>query len=255
MAQYRKTNELKHFGIKGQKWGVRRYRNNDGSLTPAGKRRYHSTSFRAMRAKRENERVDKGFKNWNENAAKKANAIDLGKQANLARMDYERNKGNKDLKKAYKQSNKEYKKALRSNTTYRKGQIRQEVGQDVSRKLLSEAKKVGKQLDKDPNNKALQKQYNKLMNQHDIERRDARRAAAVGAKRSARKAAIKRGITISVKTAAASAAVGVGMAAANKYMDSHNVTINGKNVRFDAEYVAKAADMIKKGKNFMQYFY
>ena len=32
--------ELKHAGIKGMKWGVRRYQNKDGSLTPAGKKRY-----------------------------------------------------------------------------------------------------------------------------------------------------------------------------------------------------------------------
>lgn len=32
--------ELKHWGIKGMKWGVRRYQNKDGSLTPAGKKRY-----------------------------------------------------------------------------------------------------------------------------------------------------------------------------------------------------------------------
>ena len=32
--------ELKHWGIKGQRWGVRRYQNKDGSLTPAGKKRY-----------------------------------------------------------------------------------------------------------------------------------------------------------------------------------------------------------------------
>ena len=37
-------NELTHHGIKGQKWGVRRYRNSDGSLTPAGKKRYRSDS-------------------------------------------------------------------------------------------------------------------------------------------------------------------------------------------------------------------
>lgn len=33
-------NELYHHGIKGQKWGVRRYQNSDGSLTAAGKERY-----------------------------------------------------------------------------------------------------------------------------------------------------------------------------------------------------------------------
>lgn len=33
-------NELYHHGIKGMKWGVRRYQNKDGSLTNAGKNRY-----------------------------------------------------------------------------------------------------------------------------------------------------------------------------------------------------------------------
>ena len=35
-----RSNELQHHGIKGQKWGVRRFQNKDGSLTPAGKKRY-----------------------------------------------------------------------------------------------------------------------------------------------------------------------------------------------------------------------
>lgn len=34
------SNELQHHGIKGQKWGVRRYQNKDGSLTNAGVKRY-----------------------------------------------------------------------------------------------------------------------------------------------------------------------------------------------------------------------
>lgn len=34
---------LAHHGIKGMKWGVRRFRNPDGTLTEAGKKRYSNT--------------------------------------------------------------------------------------------------------------------------------------------------------------------------------------------------------------------
>lgn len=34
------SDELYHWGTKGMKWGIRRYQNKDGSLTPAGKKRY-----------------------------------------------------------------------------------------------------------------------------------------------------------------------------------------------------------------------
>ena len=37
-----KMNELYHHGIKGMKWGVRRYQNKDGSLTLAGKNRNYN---------------------------------------------------------------------------------------------------------------------------------------------------------------------------------------------------------------------
>ena len=36
---------LMHHGIKGMKWGVRRYQNKDGSLTSAGKKRYNRKDY------------------------------------------------------------------------------------------------------------------------------------------------------------------------------------------------------------------
>lgn len=37
-------NELYHYGVKGQKWGVRRYQNKDGTLTAAGRKRLDKKS-------------------------------------------------------------------------------------------------------------------------------------------------------------------------------------------------------------------
>lgn len=41
---------IAHHGIKGQKWGVRRYRNEDGTLTSAGKKRLSKESRRLDKA-------------------------------------------------------------------------------------------------------------------------------------------------------------------------------------------------------------
>lgn len=52
---YYASDELYHHGIKGQKWGVRRYQDADGSLTPEGRQRY---------------RIDKGTQDILDNSSK-----------------------------------------------------------------------------------------------------------------------------------------------------------------------------------------
>ncbi|MBQ0088984.1 MAG: hypothetical protein KBT27_06600 [Prevotellaceae bacterium] len=59
---------VEHHGIKGQKWGIRRFQNPDGSLTPAGKERYLASGGKLTEA------GNKAFydKHGNLNAAGKA---------------------------------------------------------------------------------------------------------------------------------------------------------------------------------------
>lgn len=233
-----------HFGIKGMKWGVRRFQNKDGSLTEKGKKRYTATSIGAAIAKKQNEKVDRSFQNWKSNTEKRDTAIDLGKKANTARLNYESNRGDKSLKREYKSSTKEYKRALSKNTTYRKGTVKHDVHADMSRKYLSEAKRVKKQLDADPSNSELVKRYNKLMSDYGIERAKARRAPEVAANRSKKIASIKRKMTIAVKSTAALTAASAGLYAVNKY------AMNGK-LNVSPESVINA---LNKGKEVLKFF-
>ena len=56
MNQY---DELYHFGVKGMKWGVRRYQNKDGSLSTAGKRKYGVNSVEEWKTTKKSMSKDK----------------------------------------------------------------------------------------------------------------------------------------------------------------------------------------------------
>ena len=62
MWNYVHSEELYHHGIKGMKWGVRRFRNRNGSLTPAGRKRYADDSYtvakKAAKAERKQAKSD-----------------------------------------------------------------------------------------------------------------------------------------------------------------------------------------------------
>lgn len=63
------NNYLSHHGIKGMKWGVRRYQNKDGSLTSAGKKRSWSEDAKAaesLKKKKLNEMSNSELRKLNE---------------------------------------------------------------------------------------------------------------------------------------------------------------------------------------------
>ena len=209
------SDELSHSGVKGMKWGVR-------------KKDYRANSIRSAVARRQNAKVDKSFKKWKTGADHRETAIAAGKKANASKLAYEQDRGNKEKKAQFKADNKEYKKALRQNTTYRKGTVRQEVGKDRASKYMSAAKAAKKSGDMNT--------YSKFMNKHDVERAKARRAQSVAANRSYKKAAIKRSMKIAAKTAVASAAVAAGV----KYAQKKGFNISTADIAKVDKYVKMA---------------
>lgn len=80
----RYTGALAHHGILGQKWGIRRYQNPDGSLTPEGRIRYgYANHHELAKAKglrtKDRVRTIKDIQTWDDNAQKETFASQLRK--------------------------------------------------------------------------------------------------------------------------------------------------------------------------------
>lgn len=100
------TNEysFEHHGIKGQRWGVRRYQNADGSLTDAGKRKYSKDLEKA-----EYKKYQEAYYNREKYSTKQLN--EMNNRMN-AEMNFRRNLNNAKPKNAGAELGKEWGRRL-----------------------------------------------------------------------------------------------------------------------------------------------
>lgn len=102
MWNYNSSNELRHHGILGMKWGIRRYQNKDGSLTPDGQKRYNAEDTKSTASNKSTKSqtnssisVKKEIDTYNAEHKSEANAIKasgekLAKVANELGDDYDK---------------------------------------------------------------------------------------------------------------------------------------------------------------------
>ena len=78
------NNQIWHWGVKGMKWGVRRYQNADGSLTNAGKRRYTTDAAANAKKKKDNRLPEESLNDPNrwvkEDRERMKRVVDSGNQ-------------------------------------------------------------------------------------------------------------------------------------------------------------------------------
>lgn len=124
--------ELAHHGIKGQKWGVRRFQNKNGTLTGAGKKRY-SSDFEEKKAayKTAKKAYNKAFNKADTYRVAAWSPSKKQRQANDERWDDAFKKGQalNKAEKAYKKAKATRKNAI--NKTYKDIQKQTSFGEKL----------------------------------------------------------------------------------------------------------------------------
>lgn len=97
-----RDDELQHHGVKGQRWGVRRYQNYDGSLKDAGKKRYVTSTLNRLEKQNANAQYEynKAYSNRNLIQKKIDKATNSGKTKKLEKLNKVKEKYSNMMKKS-----------------------------------------------------------------------------------------------------------------------------------------------------------
>ena len=144
---------LMHFGIKGQKWGVRKYQNEDGSYTEAGKERYTKMRNKYERierkrikaesksVKRENRfrKPDIKSRKYRVKAEKRLRQSDFVKKIGMTKVsDLLENSSNKYSNKAYKNEARASKREMGFRRNDIKAKRLRVKGEKLARKMAQQ---------------------------------------------------------------------------------------------------------------------
>ena len=163
--------DLYHWGIKGMKWGIRRYQNPDGSLTAAGKKRYTNPdgSLTEKGKKKFGDSGKSDAETPKRKTAKDMTDEELDKAINRARKEDEYNRLRPEPKDETKNEN--YKKLMTKVVNEMVIPAVIQSGRNALQKALDKQANDLLKDKIDPNSReALQKKYDVLKLKKDIEK-------------------------------------------------------------------------------------